>query len=116
MLMLMKILLVHCVTWIHSQKHIAIPPDKQHQLDIEPLIVNIRIRDVDGCRKTTSGDCQILIKELLQCEQIILNDLSLHSSQDDENLARHEKILEKYQSSCDDTSSDYLIDELFDLK
>ena len=109
----MKILFVQSIV---CQKPIDIPPDKQHQLDIEPLIVNIRIVDLEICRRTTSDDCQILIKELLQCEQIILNDLNIHSSQYEENIVRHEEILREYQSLCDDTSSDYLIDELFDFK
>lgn len=116
MLILMKILFIHSITWIHSQKHIDISADKQHELDIEPLIVNIRIGEMDSCRKSSDENCRNLIKQLLQCEQIIFTDSSFHSSHYDENLIRHKEILSKYQSLCDDTTSDYLIDDLFDFK
>ena len=105
----MKIVLIHWIVRVNNEK--------QQQLDIEQLVMNIRIDDLDFCQEISSENCEILLEELVHCEQIIFIDSSFSSSSRyEENFARHEQILTKYQSLCDDTDTNSLINEFFHFK
>lgn len=110
----MKIVLVHLMVSVNSEKQIVVPSDRQQQLDIEQLVMNIRIDDLDLCQETSSENCEILIEQLVHCEQIIFTDSSFSSSSHyEDNFIQHEQILTKYQSLCNDTHTNSLINELF---
>lgn len=110
-MMLMKIVLIQWIVSVISDKQIVIP------LDIEQLILNIRIDDWDYCEENLNENCEILLEELVHCEEILLTDSTFRSSSHyKENFHRHKQILTKYQSHCDDTSTNSLIDEFFHFK
>ncbi len=113
MLNLIDIFLWQCITMINSQQQVIIPPDKPYPIDIEPLIIDIRIPDIDTCQQIKSDDCKNLINQMLKCQQIIFNDPGFSYQQYNENINVHREILVKYQSICEDVHSDYLV---FDFK
>jgi hypothetical protein len=104
----MFILLFQCVILINSQQHVLITPNQAHPLDIEPLIINIRIPDVVVCEQMNTNDCKSLIYQMLKCQQIIFNDPGFSYQQYKENIDVHREILAKYQTMCEGTQSDYL--------
>lgn len=110
------VLLLRCITVINSQQHVIIPSDKLHSVDIEPLIIDIRIPDIDTCQQIKSDDCKNLIDQMFKCQQIIFNDPGFSYQQYKGNMNVHREILAKYQSICEDVHSDYLVNKLFDFK
>lgn len=116
MFTLIYILLFQCVILINGQQHVIITPDEAHPLDIEPLIMNIRIPDVDICQYINTNDCKNLIHQILKCQQIIFNDPGFSYQQYIGNIDVHKQILAQYQSMCEGTHDDYLVKDLFDFK
>ena len=113
MFFLRYIFLYQYVTLIVSQQNVVIKPDQSQTLDIEPLSVNIRIPNLNLCQPIHTDDCKSLTDQIIKCQQIIFTDPGFSYQQYKGNIDVHRQILTKYQSMCEGTQSDYLVNDLF---
>ena len=97
-------------------RYVILTYDESHALDMEPLIIDIRIPNVDICQQIKSTDCNNLIQQMLKCQQIIFNDPGFSYQQYEENINIFRQILAQYQTICTNTQNDYLINNLYDFQ
>ncbi|CAF2528621.1 unnamed protein product [Rotaria sp. Silwood2] len=100
---------------INGKQYAIITADRSQPVDIEPLVISIRIPDIDVCQDITTNDCKILIHQMLKCQQIIFNDPGFSYQQYKGNINAHQQILVKYQSMCEGTQNDYIVNNSFDF-
>ena len=101
---------------MNGKQSAIIASDDSSSFGIESFITNIRIPDIDICHEINTNDCKNLIDQMLKCQDIIFNDPGFSYQQYKENIHVHRQILAKYQSRCEGTQNDYLLNSSFDFK
>ena len=91
---------------ISEKPYVVMTSDLSETLDIEPLIIDVRIPDIELCQDISTNDCKLLLHQMLKCQQIIFNDPGFSFQQYKANINVHQQILVKYQSMCEDTQND----------
>ena len=97
----------------NCQDNVVIKPDGSHSNDVERPMINIRVPNMDICQEINRHDCKSLAYQILKCQQIIFNDPGFSYQEYRENIRVHRQILVKYQSTCEGTQDDHLVNDFF---